>query len=112
MINGLPRPAIAGKASPAPSWAALRIKGRGLISVFIGENPETIMPVVMATGNGRPAIASAAAARASDGKASRRVKASTRSWDLSVDLVSDALTTCSVMFGLVPGIHVFGSWHN
>ena len=41
MISGLPRPAIAGSASRAPSWAALRIKGRGLISVFIGEKPET-----------------------------------------------------------------------
>src|SRR5262249_1829804 len=79
MINGLPRPAIVGSASRAPSWAALRIKGRGLISVFIGENPETITPVVMATGNGRAAIASPAAARAAAGKVSRRAKASSRS---------------------------------
>ena len=38
MIKGLPRPAIAGSARPAPASANLRINGIGLISLFIGEN--------------------------------------------------------------------------
>jgi hypothetical protein len=89
MISGLPRPAIAGSASRAPSWAALRIKGRGLISVFIGENPEMTMPAVMVTGKGRAAIVSAAAARSSAGKASRRANACSRSdaFDESISAV-------------------------
>ena len=44
MTNGLPRPAIAGSASRAPASASLRISGTGLISLFIGEKPETIVP--------------------------------------------------------------------
>ena len=44
MISGLPRPAIAGSASCAPASASLRMSGIGLISVFIGKKPETIVP--------------------------------------------------------------------
>ena len=43
MINGLPRPAIAGSASCAPAAASLRSSGIGLISVFIGMKPETMV---------------------------------------------------------------------
>ena len=52
MISGLPRPAITGSASCAPASASLRISGSGLISLFIGMKPETIVPGVNATGNG------------------------------------------------------------
>ena len=48
MISGLPRPAIAGSASCAPASASLRMSGIGLISVFIGMKPETIVPGVIA----------------------------------------------------------------
>ena len=61
MISGLPRPAIAGSASCAPASASLRISGIGLISVFIGMKPETMVPGVTSTGNARAAIVSAAA---------------------------------------------------
>ena len=44
MISGLPRPATTGSASCAPASASLRISGTGLISLFIGEKPETIVP--------------------------------------------------------------------
>ena len=80
MISGLPRPAIAGSASCAPASASLRISGSGLISLFIGMKPETIVPGVTATGNPRAAIASAAALRISAGSASRRASASARSF--------------------------------
>ncbi len=61
MISGWPRPAIAGSASCAPASASLRISGSGLISVFIGKKPETMVPGAIATGNARAAIVSAAA---------------------------------------------------
>ncbi len=79
MISGLPRPAIAGSASCAPASASLRISGIGLISVFIGEKPETIMPGLTATGNARAAIVSAAACAAAAGNASRSARAAARS---------------------------------
>ena len=44
MISGCPRPAMAGSASCAPASASLRNNGTGLISVFIGEKPETMVP--------------------------------------------------------------------
>ena len=44
MISGLPRPAIAGSARLRAGIASLRSSGIGLISVFIGEKPDTIMP--------------------------------------------------------------------
>ena len=79
MISGWPRPAIAGSASCAPASASLRISGSGLISLFIGMKPETIVPGFTAIGNARAAIASAAPARMSAGSASRRASASVRS---------------------------------
>ena len=78
MVSGLPRPAIAGSASCAPASASLRISGMGLISLFSGMKPETIASAAIATGNGRSAIACAAAARMSAGSASRRASASRR----------------------------------
>ncbi len=60
MISGLPRPAIAGSASCAPASASLRNSGSGLISVFIGMKPETMVAGVTSTGNARAAIVSAA----------------------------------------------------
>ena len=44
MISGLPRPSMAGSARCAPASASLRISGSGLISVFSGMKPETIVP--------------------------------------------------------------------
>ena len=76
MISGLPRPAMAGSARRAPASASLRISGTGLISLFIGENPDTIIPRSMRTGNERVAIVSAAVARMPAGNASRRANAS------------------------------------
>src|SRR5262249_39413563 len=78
MVKGLPRPAIAGSASLAPASAKRRINGIGLISVFIGENPETTMPGSTFTGNARAAIVAAAAARSAAGKASRKARACSR----------------------------------
>ena len=72
MISGLPRPATTGSASPAPAVASLRMSGSGLISVFSGEKPDTMMPGAIEMGNGRAAIAPAAACRSADGNASRR----------------------------------------
>ena len=82
MISGLPRPAIAGSASCAPASASLRISGSGLISVFIGMKPETMVPGVIATGNGRAAIVSAAACRSPPAtrRARERVAAQFGSW--------------------------------
>jgi len=57
----------------------LRISGSGLISLLSGMKPDTIVPGAIASGNGRAAIASAAACRASGGSASRRAIASRRS---------------------------------
>ena len=43
MISGLPRPAMAGSANCAPAWLSLRNSGSGLISLFIGMKPATIV---------------------------------------------------------------------
>ncbi len=83
MISGLPRPPTTGSASCAPASARLRISGIGLISVFSGEKPETIVPGLMARGKGRAAIVSAAFARSAAGSASRRMSASLRMTDFS-----------------------------
>ena len=79
MISGLPRPATTGSASWAPASASRRISGSGLISVLSGEKPETMTPGVIGSGNGRAAIASAAACRSAAGSASRRANAVLRS---------------------------------
>jgi len=72
------------------------MSGIGLISLFIGEKPDTVMPGAMTTGNGRAAIAAAAAARSAAGKASRRASAAARSSALRVAMsasgVSDGVT--------------------
>ena len=78
IISGLPLPATTGSASPAPRSLSRRISGTGLISLFSGEKPDTIMPAVIASGNGRAAMVAAAAARSSAGSASRRTMASRR----------------------------------
>ena len=44
MISGLPRPAMAGSANCAPAWLSLRNSGSGLISLFIGMKPATMVP--------------------------------------------------------------------
>ena len=72
MTSGLPRPATTGSANCAPCPHSFFINGSGLISLFIGMKPETIAPGATGTGNGRAAIASAAALRTSAGNASRR----------------------------------------
>ncbi len=89
MISGLPLPATTGKASVAPASASLRMSGTGLISLFIGMKPDTTAPGSIARGNGRAAIASAAAARSSRGKASRRASASRRSTALASSIEAD-----------------------
>src|SRR4051812_31995851 len=106
MVSGLPRPAIAGSASCAPPAASLRISGSGLISVFSGMKPDTMVPGMIASGNARAAIASAACARSAAGTASRRISASLRMTDFSSEMESEG-DICSVMPGLVPGIHDF-----
>jgi len=78
-VSGLPRPATTGSARLAPPAASLRISGSGLISLFSGMKPETTTPGLSASGNGRAAIASAAAWRSAAGSASRRASASRRS---------------------------------
>ena len=83
MISGLPRPATTGSASLAPAAASLRISGSGLISVLSGEKPDTMMPGLIGSGNGRAAIASAAACRSAGGSASRRANAVLRRSALS-----------------------------
>ncbi len=100
MISGSPRPATTGSASLAPDSASLRISGSALISLFNGMKPETIAPGGTATGNGRAAIACAAAARTSAGSASRRASASRRS--VAFSLLAEAMHCRHV-----PGIHVF-----
>jgi hypothetical protein len=89
MVSGLPRPATAGSASCAPLPASLRISGTGLISLPIGMNPETIVCGVIATGNGRSAMACAAAARMPAGNASRRARACRRSSALASSIEVD-----------------------
>src|SRR5262249_51729019 len=79
IVKGLPRPAIVGSARFAPASARRRINGIGLISLFIGEKPETTVPESTFTGNGRAAIVAAAAARSDAGKASRKARACSRS---------------------------------
>src|SRR5439155_6388965 len=61
IVSGLPRPAIAGNASCAPSTARLRISGIGLISFPIGMKPETIDLSVSEIGNGHAGIAGTSA---------------------------------------------------
>jgi hypothetical protein len=78
MMSGWPRPITAGSASCAPDSASTRIRGRGLISLFTGMKPETIAPARTGTGNGRAAMACAAAVRRSGGNASRRAWTSRR----------------------------------
>ena len=60
MISGLPLPATTGNASLAPAASSRRSSGSGLISVRIGEKPDTITPGWIGSGNARAAIASAA----------------------------------------------------
>jgi hypothetical protein len=55
--------------------ASFRIKGTGLISLFIGEKPDTIAPGSILIGNGRAAMDRAAAARMAAGRVSRNAKA-------------------------------------
>ena len=63
MINGLPRPAIAGSANRAPASLSFCISGSGLISLLSGMKPEMIVPGLIASGNICAAIVSAAALR-------------------------------------------------
>src|SRR5262245_25678659 len=79
MVSGCPLPATTGSARCAPASASLRSSGSGLISLLSGMKPETIAPGGTAIGNGRSAIACAAAARTSAGRASRRASAALRS---------------------------------
>jgi len=100
MINGLPRPAMTGNASRAPLCASFRINGTGLISLFIGENPDTTTPGSILIGNGRAAMDSAAAARVAAGIASRNANASWRIWAFRSETdASAAFTACSVTPG-------------
>ena len=78
MISGLPRPAIAGSASCAPCSASLRMSGSGLISLFIGMKPATIVPGAMGRGNARCAMVSAAACRSAAGSTSRLASVAVR----------------------------------
>ena len=89
MVSGLPRPATAGSASCAPKSASLRINGMGLISLPIGMKPATIASGITATGNGRAAMACAAAARTPAGSASRRARAWRRSAALASSIEVD-----------------------
>ena len=84
MTSGLPRPAIFGSANCAPASASFCISGSGLISLFSGIKPDTMVPREIGSGNARAAIASAAAFRISAGKASRRAAASRRSLVFSI----------------------------
>ena len=87
--SGVPRPCTTGRASGAPWSARRRIRGTGLISLRMGEKPDTTMPGKSATGNPRAASASAAAARSAAGKASRRARAAARKADFSVRVDED-----------------------
>ena len=82
MVSGWPRRPVTGSARRAPASASFFISGSGLISLFIGMKPDTIVPAGIESGNGRAAIASAAALRASGGNASRRAIISRRRLDL------------------------------
>jgi hypothetical protein len=97
MVSGSPRPATTGSAKAAPASANLRINGSGLISLFIGMKPDTIVCGPTASGKARAAIASAAAWRRSAGSASRRTVASPRSvalaFSVSVNEVADGTMT-------------------
>jgi hypothetical protein len=67
-----------------------------------------MLPAAIERGNGRAAIASAAACRSAGGSASRRARISRRrAAFLSAADVSSTVTANSVLPGLVPGIHVF-----
>ena len=92
MVSGLPRPAIAGSARRAPCSANLRSKGSGLISLFSGMKPETIVPWVIATGNVLAATTSAPACRSAAGMASRKASASARSCSFERDAASEFKT--------------------
>jgi len=82
MVSGWPRRPVTGSASCTPASASFFISGSGLISVFIGMKPDTIAPAGIESGNGRAAIASAAALRMSGGNASRSAITSRRRSDL------------------------------
>ncbi len=84
MMSGLPRPAIAGSAKAAPASASLRISGSGLISVFIGIKPETILPAYLTVETRAPRLSRPRLPRAAAGSASRFARASLRSRALGV----------------------------
>jgi len=93
----------------APAAASAFISGSGLISLFSGMKPETIVPGAMATGNGRAAMISPPRWRRSAGMASRFASVALRSSVFWSEMdAALTLTVSSVMPGLVPGIHAFG----
>src|SRR5690348_1354848 len=99
MMSGLPRAAMAGSASFAPASASFLKRGSGLISLFSGMKPETIVPGAIVTGNGRAAIASAPRWRTSAGMASRFASVALRSVAFWSERVVSVMVHVAVIAG-------------